>query len=177
MSASDSTTSPSSASAPRRPARWRSPWPSPTGEGQLRLRARPVPHPARHRHPGQDVRRSYSISSPRSRFAARGASWRSASARSRTACSPTGPPSSIKAGDTIQVMPPDGRFVVKKKRAIHRVGFRPPGRASRRSCRSPRARSRSSPSRSSPWSTATAACRTVMFNEDLQDLRTATATA
>ncbi|MDD3325904.1 MAG: 2Fe-2S iron-sulfur cluster-binding protein [Zoogloea sp.] len=71
---------------------------------------------------GQDVRRSYSISSPRSRLAARGeleigirpvenglfSNW---AARS------------IKAGDTIQVMPPDGRFVVKKKRAIHRVGF------------------------------------------------------
>jgi ring-1,2-phenylacetyl-CoA epoxidase subunit PaaE len=30
---------------------------------------------------------------------------------------------SIKAGDTLEVMPPDGRFVVKKQRAIHRVGF------------------------------------------------------
>jgi ring-1,2-phenylacetyl-CoA epoxidase subunit PaaE len=71
---------------------------------------------------GQDVRRSYSISSPRSRLAARGeleigirpvenglfSNWAA---------------QSIKAGDTIQVMPPDGRFVVKKKRAIHRVGF------------------------------------------------------
>ncbi|MBL8434199.1 MAG: phenylacetate-CoA oxygenase/reductase subunit PaaK [Zoogloea sp.] len=71
---------------------------------------------------GQDVRRSYSISSPRSRLAAKGeleigirpvengvfSNWAA---------------QSIKAGDTIQVMPPDGRFVVKKKRAIHRVGF------------------------------------------------------
>ena len=71
---------------------------------------------------GQDVRRSYSISSPRSRLAARGeleigirpvenglfSNWAA---------------QSIKAGDTIQVMPPDGRFVVKKKRALHRVGF------------------------------------------------------
>jgi len=71
---------------------------------------------------GQDVRRSYSISSPRSRLAARGeleigirpvengvfSNWAA---------------QSIKAGDTIKVMPPDGRFVVKKKRAIHRVGF------------------------------------------------------
>jgi ring-1,2-phenylacetyl-CoA epoxidase subunit PaaE len=71
---------------------------------------------------GQDVRRTYSISSPRSRLAKAGeveigirpveggifSNW---AARA------------IKAGDTLQVMPPDGRFVVKKKRAIHRVGF------------------------------------------------------
>ncbi len=29
----------------------------------------------------------------------------------------------LKAGDTLDVMPPDGRFTVKKPRAIHRVGF------------------------------------------------------
>ena len=71
---------------------------------------------------GQDVRRSYSISSPRSRLAREGeleigirpvegglfSNWATRA---------------IKAGDTLQVMPPDGRFVVKKKRAIHRVGF------------------------------------------------------
>ena len=71
---------------------------------------------------GEDVRRSYSISSPRSRLARRGeleigirpveggvfSNWAA---------------QSVKAGDTISVMPPDGRFVVKKKRAIHRVGF------------------------------------------------------
>ena len=71
---------------------------------------------------GQDVRRNYSISSPRSRLAKAGeleigirpvegglfSNWAA---------------KSIKAGDTLQVMPPDGRFVVKKKRAIHRVGF------------------------------------------------------
>lgn len=71
---------------------------------------------------GQDVRRNYSISSPRSRLARNGeleigirpvegglfSNW---AARA------------IKAGDTLQVMPPDGRFVIRKKRAIHRVGF------------------------------------------------------
>ncbi|NML24279.1 1,2-phenylacetyl-CoA epoxidase subunit PaaE [Zoogloea dura] len=71
---------------------------------------------------GQDVRRSYSISSPRSRLVRAGevevgirpvegglfSNWAA---------------SSVKAGDTIQVMPPDGRFTVRKKRAIHRVGF------------------------------------------------------
>ena len=71
---------------------------------------------------GQDVRRSYSISSPRSRLAARceleiGIRPVENGVFSNWAAQ------SIKAGDTIQVMPPDGRFVVKKKRAIHRVGF------------------------------------------------------
>lgn len=71
---------------------------------------------------GQDVRRNYSISSPRSRLLSSGeveigirpvdggvfSNW---AARS------------VKPGDKIAVMPPDGRFVVKKKRALHRVGF------------------------------------------------------
>jgi ring-1,2-phenylacetyl-CoA epoxidase subunit PaaE len=71
---------------------------------------------------GQDVRRNYSISSPRSRLARAGeleigirpveggvfSNWAA---------------QSLKAGDTLAVMPPDGRFTVKKQRAIHRVGF------------------------------------------------------
>jgi ring-1,2-phenylacetyl-CoA epoxidase subunit PaaE len=71
---------------------------------------------------GQDVRRTYSISSPRSQLARRGelevgirpveggvfSNWAAAE---------------IRAGDVMQVMPPDGRFTVKKQRAIHRVGF------------------------------------------------------
>jgi ring-1,2-phenylacetyl-CoA epoxidase subunit PaaE len=71
---------------------------------------------------GQDLRRSYSISSPRSRLARQGeieigirpveggvfSNWAA---------------QSLKAGDTLAVMPPDGRFTVKKQRAIHRVGF------------------------------------------------------
>ncbi len=71
---------------------------------------------------GQDVRRNYSISSPRSRFAQTGelevgirpveggvfSNWAA---------------SAIQVGDTVHVMPPDGRFTVKKARAIHRVGF------------------------------------------------------
>ena len=71
---------------------------------------------------GQEVRRTYSISSPRSRLARNGeleigirpvegglfSNWATRA---------------IKAGDTLEVMPPDGRFVIKKKRAIHRVGF------------------------------------------------------
>jgi ring-1,2-phenylacetyl-CoA epoxidase subunit PaaE len=71
---------------------------------------------------GQDVRRSYSISSPRSRLAQHGevtlgirpveggvfSNWAA---------------TQLKAGDTLRVMPPDGRFTVHKPRAIHRVGF------------------------------------------------------
>jgi ring-1,2-phenylacetyl-CoA epoxidase subunit PaaE len=70
---------------------------------------------------GSDVRRSYSISSPRSRLAqgelelgirpVEGgvfSNWAAAQ---------------LKAGDTLRVMPPDGRFTVHKPRAIHRVGF------------------------------------------------------
>jgi ring-1,2-phenylacetyl-CoA epoxidase subunit PaaE len=71
---------------------------------------------------GQDVRRSYSISSPRSRLAKAGeleigirpvegglfSNWAA---------------QTLKAGARLEVMPPDGRFTVKKQRAIHRVGF------------------------------------------------------
>ena len=71
---------------------------------------------------GQDVRRSYSISSPRSLYTAQGeltlgirpvegglfSNWAA---------------TQLQAGDTLQVMPPDGRFTVHKPRAIHRVGF------------------------------------------------------
>lgn len=71
---------------------------------------------------GQDVRRSYSISSPRSQYTARGeltlgirpveggmfSNWAT---------------TQLNAGDTLQAMPPDGRFTVHKPRAVHRVGF------------------------------------------------------
>ena len=71
---------------------------------------------------GQEVRRNYSISSPRSRLARAGeleigirpvegglfSNWAV---------------QSLKAGTRLAVMPPEGRFTVKKQRAIHRVGF------------------------------------------------------
>lgn len=71
---------------------------------------------------GQDVRRNYSISSPRSRLNRDGelevgirpvegglfSNWAA---------------TSVQAGDSLLVMPPDGRFTSKKQRAIHRVGF------------------------------------------------------
>lgn len=71
---------------------------------------------------GQDVRRSYSISSPRSLYTRKGeltlgirpvdggvfSHWAA---------------TQLKAGDTLQAMPPDGRFTVHRPRALHRVGF------------------------------------------------------
>ncbi|MFZ9256562.1 MAG: 1,2-phenylacetyl-CoA epoxidase subunit PaaE [Burkholderiaceae bacterium] len=71
---------------------------------------------------GQDVRRNYSISCERSRLQRHGelevgirpveggvfSNWAA---------------QQLKAGDSIEVMPPDGRFTIKKPRAIHRVGF------------------------------------------------------
>jgi ring-1,2-phenylacetyl-CoA epoxidase subunit PaaE len=71
---------------------------------------------------GQDVRRSYSISSARSAFTNKGeltlgirpveggvfSHWAA---------------TQLKAGDTLQAMPPDGRFTVHRPRALHRVGF------------------------------------------------------
>jgi ring-1,2-phenylacetyl-CoA epoxidase subunit PaaE len=71
---------------------------------------------------GQDVRRTYSISSPRSRLTRAGeleigirpvegglfSNWAA---------------QTLKAGTKLEVMPPDGRFTVRKQRAIHRVGF------------------------------------------------------
>ncbi|MBA4261886.1 MAG: phenylacetic acid degradation protein [Comamonadaceae bacterium] len=71
---------------------------------------------------GQDLRRSYSISSPRSHLAQQGqvtlgirpveggvfSNWAAAE---------------LKAGDTLRVLPPDGRFTIHKPRALHRVGF------------------------------------------------------
>ncbi len=71
---------------------------------------------------GQDVRRSYSICSTRSRLLQQGelqvgirpveggvfSNW---AARQ------------LQVGETLQVMPPEGRFVIQRPRALHRVGF------------------------------------------------------
>jgi ring-1,2-phenylacetyl-CoA epoxidase subunit PaaE len=71
---------------------------------------------------GADVRRSYSICSTRSRFQKQGelevgirpmeggvfSNWAA---------------TALKAGDTLAVMPPDGRFTSRRPRALHRVGF------------------------------------------------------
>ena len=70
---------------------------------------------------GADVRRSYSISSPRSRLQhgelELGIRPVEGGVFSNWAAT------QLKAGDTLRVMPPDGRFTVQKQRAIHRVGF------------------------------------------------------
>jgi ring-1,2-phenylacetyl-CoA epoxidase subunit PaaE len=71
---------------------------------------------------GDDVRRSYSICSPTARYRDSGelevgirpmqggifSNWAA---------------TNVKVGDVLPVMPPDGRFVSKRPRAIHRVGF------------------------------------------------------
>jgi ring-1,2-phenylacetyl-CoA epoxidase subunit PaaE len=71
---------------------------------------------------GQELRRNYSVCSPRSRLAQQGeveigirpveggvfSHWAA---------------TQLGAGQVLDVMPPDGRFVVKKPRALHRVGF------------------------------------------------------
>jgi ring-1,2-phenylacetyl-CoA epoxidase subunit PaaE len=71
---------------------------------------------------GQEVRRNYSICSTRSRYArARqlevGIRPMDGGLFSNWAAQ------QLKAGDTLAVMPPDGRFTIKKPRALHRVGF------------------------------------------------------
>ena len=71
---------------------------------------------------GQDVRRNYSICSTRSRDArARelevGIRPMDGGLFSNWAAT------QLKAGDRLAVMPPDGRFVIRKPRALHRVGF------------------------------------------------------
>ncbi len=71
---------------------------------------------------GADVRRSYSICSTRSHLARRselvvGIRPMEGGVFSNWAAH------QLKAGDTLSVMPPDGRFVSKRPRALHRVAF------------------------------------------------------
>jgi ring-1,2-phenylacetyl-CoA epoxidase subunit PaaE len=71
---------------------------------------------------GESVRRSYSICCPRSRLARAhevevGIRPMDGGVFSNWAAT------QLKAGDTISVMPPDGRFGVRRPNALHRVGF------------------------------------------------------
>ncbi|MDO5625397.1 MAG: 1,2-phenylacetyl-CoA epoxidase subunit PaaE [Pseudomonadota bacterium] len=71
---------------------------------------------------GQDVRRNYSICSTKSRYSKDkqlevGIRPMEGGVFSNWAAT------QLKAGDTLAVMPPDGRFVIRKPRALHRVGF------------------------------------------------------
>lgn len=120
---------------------------------------------------GEEVRRTYSISSPRSRLAAAGeleigirpvaggvfSNWAA---------------QTLKAGDRLDVMPPDGHFVVRKQRAIHRVGF------AAGSGITPILSIAATTLEEQPESKFTLVygnrrMASVMFNEALQDLRTA----
>ena len=71
---------------------------------------------------GADVRRSYSISSARSQLHGQGElelGIRPVEGGVFSNWAATG----LKAGQTLRVMPPDGRFIVQRPRALHRVGF------------------------------------------------------
>ncbi|MDP3423725.1 MAG: 2Fe-2S iron-sulfur cluster-binding protein [Burkholderiaceae bacterium] len=71
---------------------------------------------------GQDLRRTYSISSPRSRFE-RDSELEVGIRPVEGGVFSNWAATQLKAGDVLRVMPPDGKFTVKKQRAIHRVGF------------------------------------------------------
>ena len=71
---------------------------------------------------GQEVRRNYSICSTSSKYSQHkqlevGIRPMEGGLFSNWAAT------QLKAGDTLAVMPPDGRFVIRKPRALHRVGF------------------------------------------------------
>ena len=70
---------------------------------------------------GADVRRSYSISSARSQLQRGELDLGSRPVEGGVFSNWAA--TELKAGDTLRVMPPDGRFTVQKQRAIHRVGF------------------------------------------------------
>lgn len=118
---------------------------------------------------GTEIRRNYSISCPRSRLLTKGeleigirpvegglfSNWAT---------------QHLKAGDMLDVMPPDGRFIVKKQRAIHRVGF------AAGSGITPILSIAASTLEEQPGSKFTVVygnrkMSTVMFNEELQDLK------
>ncbi|MBP6562775.1 MAG: 2Fe-2S iron-sulfur cluster binding domain-containing protein [Neisseriaceae bacterium] len=71
---------------------------------------------------GEEVRRTYSISSPRSRLQGAGELEVGIRAVAGGLFS-NWAAQTLKVGDQLSVMPPQGRFVVKKARALHRVGF------------------------------------------------------
>lgn len=71
---------------------------------------------------GQEVRRSYSISSPRSQYRERGELTLGIRAVEGGVFS-NWAARSLQAGMGLQAMPPEGRFTVQRPRALHRVGF------------------------------------------------------
>lgn len=71
---------------------------------------------------GQEQRRSYSICSARQRLAEAGELEIGIRTVDGGAFS-TWAASQLHLGDTLEVMPPEGRFCIKRARALHRVGF------------------------------------------------------
>ena len=71
---------------------------------------------------GEDVRRSYSICSPQQRYAQQGEIDIGIKPVAGGAFSPWAL-SQVRAGSSIEVMPPDGRFMPRVPGARHRVGF------------------------------------------------------
>jgi hypothetical protein len=153
------TNSPSNASTPKPPARWRSPSTFPPPK-----RARPSSFEPgqfltlRAKVDNQEVRRNYSISSPRSRLNKAGELEIGIRPVEGGVCSPTGPTQPLRPA------PARGHaagWPLSRSRnsAPSTASASPPARASRPSCRSPQPRWKSSRNPSSPWSTATAACR------------------
>lgn len=71
---------------------------------------------------GHEVRRSYSISCPRARLAQSGELEVGIRALEGGRFS-TWANTRLQAGDTLEAMPPDGRFTIRRPRAVHRVGF------------------------------------------------------
>jgi ring-1,2-phenylacetyl-CoA epoxidase subunit PaaE len=88
---------------------------------RLQLPARPVPHPARH---GQQRRCTpHLLDQQPAQPPGKAGELEIGIRPVEGGVFSNWAAQSIKAGDTLSVMPPDGRFVVKKQRAIHRVGF------------------------------------------------------
>ncbi|MFT3779362.1 MAG: phenylacetate-CoA oxygenase/reductase subunit PaaK [Ottowia sp.] len=71
---------------------------------------------------GQDVRRNYSICSTRGRYA-RARELEVGIRPMEGGLFSNWAATQLKAGDRLAVMPPDGRFTIRKPRALHRVGF------------------------------------------------------
>ena len=71
---------------------------------------------------GEEMRRCYSICSPRSRLSRHGEIEIGIRAVAGGRFSQWAN-KSLMAGDVIDVMPPEGRFTVRRKHALHRVGF------------------------------------------------------
>jgi ring-1,2-phenylacetyl-CoA epoxidase subunit PaaE len=71
---------------------------------------------------GEDLRRSYSICSSRSRLQQHGELQVGIRPVEGGAFS-NWAAQELRAGDRLQVMPPQGRFVIQRPRALHRVGF------------------------------------------------------